>query len=493
MIPLPLLVLALLPFALAAPHPDNYNVDNSIHIPILRRAITPEQRIANLPKIIDAMRVKYGYKSVNQKRSTTNSPITDEGNDSSYSGVVRIGTPAQEFQLILDTGKCLCRLWPIAAHPFPGSSDLWVATDQCSTCSGVPLFNPSKSSSYKNDASTLQITYGSGEVQGSVSEDTVSFAGFTMSQQLLSVSLTTDGLLSTGLSGIIGLAFDPLSALQTTPFWQVLLNQNKLSSSVFSFYLARLIDADQMDQAPGGTFTLGGTNTSLYSGNIEFINMPSGTTPAFWFQQVQTMTVQSKSISISNSDGLAAVDTGTTLIAAPSNVAKEIWSNVPGSTALGNQFQGMYAFPCNTNVSVSISFGGTHWAINPDDMNLGPISGSGKNQMCVGGIFDIGNTVGSGQGVPSWIIGDTFLKNVYSVFQANPPAVGFAQLANGLSGSTDTPAGSSTNSFTGSTGIPVPTSSSSSPLGINGASPSLIVSTSMCLVVALLSGFLITF
>ncbi|KAF8444969.1 aspartic peptidase domain-containing protein [Boletus edulis BED1] len=476
MIPLPLLVLALLPFALAAPHPDNYNVDNSIHIPILRRAITPEQRIANLPKVIDAMRVKYGYKSVNQKRSTTNSPVTDEGNDSSYSGVVLIGTPAQEFQLILDTG----------------SSDLWVATDQCSTCSGVPLFNPSKSTSYKNDTSTLQITYGSGEVQGSVSEDTVSFAGFTMSQQLLSVSLTTDGLLTTGLSGIIGLAFDTLSALQTTPFWQVLLNQNKLSSSVFSFYLARLIDAAQADQAPGGTFTLGGTNTSLYSGNIEFINLPSGTTPAFWFQQVQTVTVQSKSISISNSAGLAAIDTGTTLIAAPSNVAKQIWSNVPGSTALSNQYQGMYAFPCNTNVSVSISFGGTHWAISPDDMNLGPINLGGKTQMCVGGIFDIGNTVGSGQGVPSWIIGDTFLKNVYSVFQANPPAVGFAQLANGLSGSADTPAGSSTNSFTGSNGIPTPTSSSSSPLGINGASPSLIVSTSLCLVVALLSGFLIT-
>ncbi|KAF8134343.1 aspartic peptidase domain-containing protein [Boletus edulis] len=359
MIPLPLLVLALLPFALAAPHPDNYNVDNSIHIPILRRAITPEQRIANLPKVIDAMRVKYGYKS---------------GNDSSYSGVVLIGTPAQEFQLILDTG----------------SSDLWVATDQCSTCSGVPLFNPSKSTSYKNDTSTLQITYGSGEVQGSVSEDTVSFAGFTMSQQLLSVSLTTDGLLTTGLSGIIGLAFDTLSALQTTPFWQVLLNQNKLSSSMFS------------------------TNTSLYSGNIEFINMPSGTTPAFWFQQVQTVTVQSNA-------GLAAIDTGTTLIAAPSNVAKEIWSNVPGSTALGNQFQGMYAFPCNTNVSVSISFGGTHWAISPDDMNLGPINSGGKTQMCVGGIFDIGNTVGSGQGVPSWIIGDYLPQECIQCLSSESP------------------------------------------------------------------------
>lgn len=65
-------------------------------------------------------------------------------------------------------------------------------------------------------------------------------------------------------------------------------------------------------------------------------------------------------------------------------------------------------------------------------MNIGQISTTGSTQMCAGGLFDIGSTVGSGQGVPAWIVGDTFLKNVYSVFQANPPSVGFAQLPNGL-------------------------------------------------------------
>ena len=68
-------------------------------------------------------------------------------------------------------------------------------------------------------------------------------------------------------------------------------------------------------------------------------------------------------------------------------------------------------------------------------MNLGTVSGFTTNDMCAGGIFDIGSTVESNPGGPSWIIGDTFLKNVYSVFQANPPAVGFAQLASGLSSS----------------------------------------------------------
>ena len=88
------------------------------------------------------------------------------------------------------------------------------------------------------------------------------------------------------------------------------------------------------------------------------------------------------------------------------------------------------ATACTTTVSVSISFGGTDWPISPDDMNLGAVGTiSNGVQMCVGGIFDIGSTVGSGAGAPAWIVGDTFLKNVYSVYRANPPSVGFAALA----------------------------------------------------------------
>lgn len=103
----------------------------------------------------------------------------------------------------------------------------------------------------------------------------------------VAVVVTSDGLLDDELSGIMGLGFEPLSALETSPFWQTLMNQNKLSSPVFSFYLERYVNQAEMDEAPGGTFTLGGTNTSLYSGNIEFINIPSGDTPSYWFQQVQ--------------------------------------------------------------------------------------------------------------------------------------------------------------------------------------------------------------
>jgi len=80
-----------------------------------------------------------------------------------------------------------------------------------------------------------------------------------------------------------------------------------------------------------------------------------------------------------------------------------------------------------------MSFGGTDWKISPLDINVGTVTSG----MCAGAIFDAG-VLDAGEFSEMWIVGDTFLKNVYSVFRAEPPAVGFAQLASGLSSSTGT-------------------------------------------------------
>ncbi|KAG2135856.1 acid protease [Suillus clintonianus] len=479
MISLPLVAVALLPFALAAPQPDA----GVIHVPIVRRS--QADRVANLPKAMEALRAKYNYRptnATNSKRANSAAvPITDEQNDSSYSGIVSIGTPPQSFDLILDTG----------------SSDLWVATSSCTSCDTLTScttcsenqFTTSKSSTFQTSGTALQINYGSGSVQGATSQDTVTFGGFTIAQQeLLAVTATTSGLLGGVLSGIMGLGFNTISALSTTPFWQALYNAGQLSEPLFSFYLARYIDQSATSTAPGGTLTLGGTNSSLYQGSIEYLSLTG--TPSYWLLDVASLSVQGKSITVGSSNSLAAIDTGTTLIAAPTTITANIWSQVSGSIALTGAYAGLYAFPCTTDVTVTMSFGGTTWSINPLDMNLGslPSSVTGTTtQMCAGGIFDIGTSVGSGAGVPTWIVGDTFLKNVYSVFRANPAAVGFAQLASGLSTSTGTstpnPAKVSSSTATSTSG-----STSGNPL-IGTASTNTNVAVSLTLLASVAACF----
>jgi cathepsin D len=81
-------------------------------------------------------------------------------------------------------------------------------------------------------------------------------------------------LIDDGLSGIMGLGFASISALQTTPFWEALYNANDLAEPLFSFYLERYVNqANQISAAPGGVLTLGGTNSSLYNGSIEYLNL----------------------------------------------------------------------------------------------------------------------------------------------------------------------------------------------------------------------------
>ena len=80
-----------------------------------------------------------------------------------------------------------------------------------------------------------------------------------------------------------------------------------------------------------------------------------------------------------------------------------------------------------------MAFGGRSWPIDAQDMNLGQVS----TGICAGGIFDLtaGSDVGEGGGNPNWVVGATFLKNVYSVFRSQPAAIGFAELSGTAGGS----------------------------------------------------------
>jgi len=102
-------------------------------------------------------------------------------------------------------------------------------------------------------------------------------------------SSVIDNLLAPAVSGILGLGFETISSLDAPPFWQALYNANVLAEPLFGFYLQRWITySTLLNSAPGGTLTLGGTNSSFYTGEIEYINMPSGATPSYWLQQISS-------------------------------------------------------------------------------------------------------------------------------------------------------------------------------------------------------------
>jgi len=131
------------------------------------------------------------------------------------------------------------------------------------------------------------------------------------------------------------------------------------------------------------------------------------------------LTVQGNSITLpSGKDSYAAIDTGTTLIGGPQDTIAAIYASIPGSEPASGDYEGYYSYPCDTNVNVTMSFGGRSWSVSSADFVMTKVSGN----TCIGGFFATEST-------PAWIVGDTFLKNVYSVFRYNPPSVGFADLS----------------------------------------------------------------
>ena len=86
----------------------------------------------------------------------------------------------------------------------------------------------------------------------------------------------------------MGFAFQPLAKTQALPFWQALLNGNQLSAPEFSMYLARNVQQanSNSDLRNGGSLTLGGRNTSLFQGDVDFHNFPNGTGTTFWSQNI---------------------------------------------------------------------------------------------------------------------------------------------------------------------------------------------------------------
>jgi cathepsin D len=81
-------------------------------------------------------------------------------------------------------------------------------------------------------------------------------------------------MLTGDVSGILGLAFQELAGTKAVPFWQALFNSDQLTSPEFSLYLGRAPSQNTEGDVDGGVFTLGGTNETLFTGDVEFLDMP---------------------------------------------------------------------------------------------------------------------------------------------------------------------------------------------------------------------------
>ena len=87
---------------------------------------------------------------------------------------------------------------------------------------------------------------------------------------------------------------------------------------------------------------------------------------------------------------------------------------------------------CDTKTVVSLTFGGINYQISSQDFIIDQVS----TNYCLAAFFTLELNSGSSpipgggnSNNPTWVVGDSFLKNVYTVFRAEPASVGFANLS----------------------------------------------------------------
>jgi saccharopepsin len=109
--------------------------------------------------------------------------LTNECQDfmnSQYFTNITIGTPPQSFRVVLDTG----------------TSNLWIPSVQCTSiaCFLHAKYDSTQSSTYKANGTAFSSPYGSGTVEGFVSQDKVEVGDLTIQNQLFAEATKEPGL-----------------------------------------------------------------------------------------------------------------------------------------------------------------------------------------------------------------------------------------------------------------------------------------------------------
>lgn len=344
----------------------------------------------------------------------------EQGTDELYYGSFQVGTsPAQTFTADFDTG----------------SADLFVPGPSCGTAQGCKA-GTQYSQKGTDRHTTTSVTYGSGMITGEDYFDTVTVAGLTASNTNL-VSLTSaQGFSSSDSNSLMGMGFSTIANSKEPTYFENLMSQGKVKTPEFSFFLGR--------SASGTTgqseLTLGGRDTSKYTGAVTSIPV---TQKGYWQVAIDGASVNSNT-PISGTSGQAAIDTGTTIILAPTDAASALFAQIPGSMPLLLESGGgetLYGYPCDFSGKVNLVFGGKSFVINPQDFNLGVVStglagifGDNPFTEALNRLFGFGGqmcaaAIAGADLIPGeelYIVGDSFLKNWYSIYSYTGPSVSFA-------------------------------------------------------------------
>ncbi|KAF9542608.1 Vacuolar protease A [Mortierella hygrophila] len=336
-------------------------------------------------------------KELDPKTSAANTPLyyealTDVARDVQYYAEVEIGSNMQKFRLDLDTG----------------SSDLWVADITCRT--RRRRFVKANSTTYKPVAGKFQISYGDGSaVKGFLGQDRVNLGGLVIEDQVIGLATAQSMSFSNDvIDGILGLGFNSISSMPgtLTPM-DNMIKQNLIQSPIFSVWLGRSTEGG------GGEYRFGSYDPERIDGELTWCPV---TVKRYWQIKCDGLFFGDVDLQLTSD---VIVDTGTTLVILPTDVAKAIHSQIPGSYYDDNNGWIVPNTPEVANLpGFQLLLNGTKFNVIMKDLMREDVEG--KEGFVFSGIA-------SSDRITTWILGDVFIKQNYCIFDLGQERVGIAK------------------------------------------------------------------
>lgn len=322
------------------------------------------------------------------------SEIIKDYANAQYYGIVKIGSPPQEFQVIYDTG----------------SSNLWVPAKGCVNCGyklihgGKNKYDQDASSTFEQDGAKFSIQYGSGAVSGVYAQDTVTLADdIKVKQQKFATIHDAAGMgiaYAFGMfDGILGLGFDSISVGGVETVFHNAIDQGLVQKPMFAFYLG-----DNQD----GELTFGGYDESKCASDIHWVPLSEAT---YWKIDIDGIEMGSYKSTSTN----AIVDSGTSLITGPTSAIRQIANAIGAKQAI----TGQYTIDCQSIDSIpDIS-----WTIDGQKYTV-----PGKKLVIQSAAMCIFAMMGMDfpEPGPQWILGDVFMREYYTIFDYEGQRIGLA-------------------------------------------------------------------
>ena len=254
-------------------------------------------------------------------RDDASVPITNFM-DAQYFGAIELGTPPQSFQVVFDTG----------------SSNLWVPSAKCAftqiPCDLHAKYESGDSATAETNGASFAIQYGSGSLSGFLSADTLRWGDLEIKHQTFAEATKEPGLafMFAKFDGILGMGWAQIAVDRVSPPFYNAFEQGLVKENVFSFWLNR--DADS-EHGPGGELVLGGVDPKHHVGEHTWLNV---TREGYWQVAMDDVLVGGRSAGRCGAGGCAAiVDTGTSLLAGPTEVIEAINAKIGARSVLGEE------------------------------------------------------------------------------------------------------------------------------------------------------------